>query len=132
MNYAIVENEIVKNIVVAEPDFAAAQGWIEATTGAKIGGTYVDGSFGPLPQVSDPIVLDALATDKWSIDADATDYATITYTSDDKVYFIVDGSVHAVTPVDSVATLEITADAPGPITVQVRSQQLVIAALEVD
>lgn len=132
MNYAIIENGIVKNIVVAEQDFAESQGWVEVTPGAKIGGTYIDGSFGPEVPAVEPITLDVLATDKWSIQADATEYATVTYTSETEVHFVVDGSVHAVTPVDSVATLEITADAPGAIHVQARDKQLVITATEVD
>jgi len=131
MRYAIIENDIVKNIVVAEPDFADEQGWIEATAGAKIGGTYIDGSFGDEPPFVVPVTLGVLATDKWSIQADATEYATITYSSDTDVHFVVDGAVHIVSPVKSLTTLEITADAPGPIQVQVRDKQLVITAVEV-
>ena len=131
MRYAIIENGIVKNIVVSEPDFAESKGWVEVTAGALIGGTYIDGVFGPAPPGVEPISFDVLATDKWSIQADETDYATITYTSETDVHFVVDGAVYVVTPVDSVATLEITADAPGAIQVQARDKQLVITAMEV-
>ena len=129
MRYAVLDGKIIKNIVVAEPDFAASQGWIECPAGANIGDTYFDGVLTP---AAPKIDLDVLSTDKWAIQADETDYVTVTYTSDTDVHFVIDGSVHAVTPVDSVATLEITADAPGPITVHVRSKQLVITAVEVD
>jgi hypothetical protein len=36
-----------------------------------------------------------------------------------------------VDPIDQTATLEITADAPGPIRVEVKEKQLIITALEV-
>lgn len=75
--------------------------------------------------------FDVLSTDTWSIPADATTFATVTYTDDETVYFSVNETIHAVEPVDYIATLEITADAPGPIRVEVKAQQLIIAALEV-
>lgn len=40
MRYAIVENGIVVNIVVAEPEYTKEKGWIEAEENACIGGTY--------------------------------------------------------------------------------------------
>jgi hypothetical protein len=46
------------------------------------------------------------------------------------VYFSVNETIHAVEPVEQVATLEITADAPGPIRVEVKTKQLIIVALE--
>lgn len=45
MDYAIIENGKVINIVVAEAEFAQAQGWIELTNGAGIGCDYIDGQF---------------------------------------------------------------------------------------
>lgn len=44
-NYAVIENEKVVNTVVADPDFAAAQGWVELIGGAGIGWSYTDGQF---------------------------------------------------------------------------------------
>lgn len=79
-----------------------------------------------------PVVLGLLKTDKWDIPADGTTFATITYTSNSTVYFAVESTILAVEPVDKVATLEITADAPGPIRVDVQDKRLVIAALEVE
>lgn len=49
MKYAIIENGVVTNIVKADADFAATQGWIEVSDGAEIGGTYADGVFTPKP-----------------------------------------------------------------------------------
>jgi len=43
-NYAIIENGKVINTVVAEADYAAAQGWIELTSGG-IDWDYVNGQF---------------------------------------------------------------------------------------
>jgi hypothetical protein len=40
MKYAIIENGIVVNIVVASPEFAAQQGWIECPEGVGIGWTF--------------------------------------------------------------------------------------------
>lgn len=54
--YAIIENGIVENIVVATPEYAAEQGWIEAvyptedTPGTQIGGLYENGKFLPKPR----------------------------------------------------------------------------------
>jgi hypothetical protein len=79
----------------------------------------------------DSITFDTLSTDTWTIPADATTPATVTYTSEDTVYFSVNETSHAVEPVDYTATLEITADAPGPIRVEVKTKQLIITALEV-
>ena len=78
-----------------------------------------------------PVALDVLSVDTWQIDADSTAEAVATYTSNDTVNFVVDGVVVPVEPVDSVATLMISADAPGAIPVQVRAQQFVIIAVEV-
>lgn len=43
--YAKIENGVVTNIVLAEADFADAQGLIAVTDDAEIGGTYADGTF---------------------------------------------------------------------------------------
>jgi hypothetical protein len=50
MRYAIIEDNKVINIAVAEPDFAQEQGWIEATSETEIGGLYEDGQFLPKPR----------------------------------------------------------------------------------
>ena len=39
-NYAIIENNAIVNTVVAEPDYAAAQGWISLPEGAGIGWVF--------------------------------------------------------------------------------------------
>lgn len=78
----------------------------------------------------DSIVFDTLSSDTWIIPADGITHATVTYTDQETVYFSVNETVHAVEPVDYVATLEITADAPGPIRVEVKSKQLIITAIE--
>lgn len=57
MKYAIIENGIVVNIVVAEPEYANTQGWVAVTDGAGIGWTYgnnrfVDNRSTPEPQQS--------------------------------------------------------------------------------
>jgi hypothetical protein len=44
MKYAIIENGVVANVVVAEADYAAEQGWIECPD-AGPGWTYADGVF---------------------------------------------------------------------------------------
>ena len=47
--YAIIENQVVVNTTVAEPEYAQEQGWIELTGSAGIGWGYVDGQFVPPP-----------------------------------------------------------------------------------
>jgi hypothetical protein len=46
MNYAIVDSGTVTNIAEASPEFAASQGWIDAT-GAAIGDTWDGSKFVP-------------------------------------------------------------------------------------
>jgi hypothetical protein len=48
-NYAIIENQVVVNAVVAEPEYAQEQGWVELTSDAGIGWGYVNGQFVPPP-----------------------------------------------------------------------------------
>lgn len=53
-NYAIIENGKVVNTVVAEPDYAAQQGWVALPDNAGIGWDYVNGQFvdnRPIPEV---------------------------------------------------------------------------------
>jgi hypothetical protein len=44
MKYAIIENGVVVNVVVAETEYAQSQGWIDCPT-AGPGWTYADGVF---------------------------------------------------------------------------------------
>lgn len=44
MKYAIIENSVVTNVVVAEAEYAQSQGWVECPT-AGPGWTYADGVF---------------------------------------------------------------------------------------
>ena len=132
MRYAIIENGVVKNIVVATNEFAVQKGWVEVTGGAQIGWMYEDGIFTEPPKTPSQEELNVLSTDKWIIHADGLEYATVTFTSDeDLVYFVVEGtSVYEVEPIDYIATLEITADAIGPIRVDVKNKQLILTAIE--
>jgi len=43
-NYAVIENGKVVNTVVAEAEYAAAQGWVELTNGG-IDWDYIEGQF---------------------------------------------------------------------------------------
>ena len=56
MNYAIIENNAVVNMAVAEKDFADQQGWVEIPDEFGIGDLYEDGQFKKAP-----IDLEALA-----------------------------------------------------------------------
>ena len=40
MRYAVIEDGVITNIVVATPEFAAAQGWIECPDEVNIGWSY--------------------------------------------------------------------------------------------
>ena len=44
-NYAIIKDGEVVDIVVAEADYAAEQGWVELGNDAGIGWSYTDGVF---------------------------------------------------------------------------------------
>lgn len=44
-NYAIIENNKVANIVVADLDYAASQGWVALPENAGIGWDYINGQF---------------------------------------------------------------------------------------
>lgn len=43
--YAIIENNLVVNSVVADEDYATEQGWALLPEGAGIGWSYVNGQF---------------------------------------------------------------------------------------
>lgn len=45
--YAIIENELVVNLAVADAEFAQEQGWVLATPDVRIGWKYIDGQFIP-------------------------------------------------------------------------------------
>lgn len=45
MKYAIIENEVVANIVLADPEYAQEQGWIAVPENVGIGWGYVNGKF---------------------------------------------------------------------------------------
>ena len=104
---------------------------IEIQNEAQIGWIYEDGQFSQPPASPEPVELDILSTDVWVIPADSSTVATVTYTDSTTVYFSVNEIIHAVEPVDYVATLEITADATGPIRVEVKAKKLIITAIEV-
>ena len=76
MNFAIIQSGLVVNIAVADPGFAAAQGWIELPANAGIGWRYEGGTFLPPPPASDPEpVHDYLAF--WDALIASTVYASI-------------------------------------------------------
>lgn len=58
MKYAIIENGVVANVVVAEADYAAANGWIECPTagpGWKYdGSTFTEPDPIPAPAPTEP------------------------------------------------------------------------------
>lgn len=47
--YAVIENNIVTNKVLSDPEFAASQGWILLPDGVDIGWTY-DGTTATPPE----------------------------------------------------------------------------------
>jgi hypothetical protein len=54
MRYAIIENEIVTNVVVADVEIANANGWVECPV-ASPGWTYANGIF------TEPVVIQPTA-----------------------------------------------------------------------
>ena len=72
------------------------------------------------------VVPGELRVDRWSIPSDGVTPAAVMYTTDETVHFSVDGEVHEVTPENRVATLEVTADAPGPVEIKIRDKQALI------
>jgi hypothetical protein len=55
MRHAIIESGVVKNAVLASPEYAAEQGWVELPEGAGIGWLYADGVFSA-PPAPPPVV----------------------------------------------------------------------------
>jgi hypothetical protein len=43
--YAVIENGNIVNIVLAEPEYASEQNWVESPEEVSIGWSYVDGKF---------------------------------------------------------------------------------------
>ncbi len=113
----------------AEPDGQRAV----ATAGSEVNGewqvTWVLENI-PTPP-PEPVELGVFKVSKYAIVADSADTSVVTFTSNDPVPFVVDDELVEVTPVDSVATLNITADNFGPITVFVEGQQATISVYKV-
>ena len=63
MRYAIIKNNIVENIVVADEDYAISQGWliISEETSVDIGDTYENGVFSKLTPIVHKIVPEQIA-----------------------------------------------------------------------
>ncbi len=60
MRHAIVQGGIVVNVVLAEPEFAAEQGWVLAPDEVSTGWLYDGSSFSPPPPiVRDPAEIQA-------------------------------------------------------------------------
>ena len=55
MRYGIIENGVVVNAVVADAEFAAANGWVALDEFAGPGWTYADGVF-TAPVIPEPVV----------------------------------------------------------------------------
>lgn len=72
-----------------------------------------------------------LDVDRTTIPADGQTYVVASYLTWDTTHFVVDGQVVTVEPVDGYAELEIAADAPGPIRIEVATESAVIVAEEV-
>jgi len=56
-NFAIIENSKVVNVVIAEDDYAASQGWISCVDGVEIGWDYDGTNFvdnRPIPEKITP------------------------------------------------------------------------------
>lgn len=56
-DYAVIENATVVNVVVADAELAAKNGWVELPEGSGIGWSYVDGQFAdnrPAPPTPEP------------------------------------------------------------------------------
>lgn len=72
--YAIIENNLVTNIVVAEPDYAVEQGWIEAPDRVDIGWTYAGGFSGPpfkpepFPETVTPLQAELVLIEEGKLD----------------------------------------------------------------
>ena len=128
---ALVKDGKVLQIELNEFPVHPSFEWVDVQEDVQIGWIYEDGQFYPPPALPEHVELGILSTDVWVIPADSETVATVTYTDTDTVYFSVNETVHAVDPIDYVATLEITADALGPIRVEVKSKQLIITAIEV-
>ena len=126
MRYSVIENDTVINIAVASEPLADT--WQE-NQGESIGDTWDGTQFVSPP--APPVELGQMEADKHEILSDSQDTATVSITAPDTVHFVVDGDLYSVEPENDTATLEITADAPGPIRVEMQGQSLMIVALEV-
>jgi hypothetical protein len=128
--YAIInDSNIVINIAVA--DGPLSDNWIPGEC-AKRGDTWDGENFITPEPEPEPVVLDILSTDTYNIPADGETFATVTYTSNNaEVVFSVDGDTYEVETVDQIATLEITADSPGSISITIFDKSLTIIATEV-
>jgi hypothetical protein len=76
MKYAIIENSIVVNTVIADAEYANSQGWVKAGDLVEIGWSYADGEFvdlrpAPTP-APPPITKDQLFAQLQALQAQIT------------------------------------------------------------
>jgi hypothetical protein len=70
-----------------------------------------------------------LVVSAWTIPADGEHYAVCTFGTDEPVWFTVNGEPLEVPSEQGRATLEIAADAPGAIRVEIHDKQATIMAV---
>jgi len=132
--YAELNNDnIVINVwITSDSEAAESRGWISAPVGTRRGDIWDGEKFNtPYPK-SDLNKLGVLSINKWTIPADGETTSVAIYTSNEPVKFIIDDDkIIEVTPDQNYCTLEIAADAPGPISVKVKDKQFTIVAEEV-
>ena len=76
-NYAVIENGIVVNAIVADANFAEANGLVLLTGGAGIGWSYIDGQFidervYPEPEVEPTLTKEELLAQLQALQAQIT------------------------------------------------------------
>lgn len=80
MRYAVILENIVENITLADPEYAASQGWIACPDNVNIDWIYKDGEFFPPPpdpekakEQNKAIATQLLSDTDWSTLPDVTD-----------------------------------------------------------
>lgn len=135
MNYALVKDGEVVNVIVTSAEFAASlEGYDEVLdvtdTAVSKGWGRENGEWIAPPQPEQDV--SGLIVDKTEIQADNTDEVVAKYhtTNETRVTFLVDDEVHRVDVVDGVAILEVTADAVGPFVIECGGQTKRVIAYE--
>lgn len=126
MRYLLVKDNVVENVILAEPEFAESVGAILVAEDSEIGIGWRREGEDYLPPYRK-----SLYSDKLVLKNDGVDFATVVYEttypdSPTTVDILVNGMSIEVAVEEGLGSFEVTPSGPGPITIACEDNELVL------